>query len=341
MTTPHLSHSLEPYASLVSVVVTSYAMERLKDLLELLDSLKAQTYRNLEIVFVGEGTRELCSRVQGYAEEQRLHNLRIVFNDGLPGLSPARNLGVQHSKGDIISFIDDDALAFPEWAEEIVKTFETYKQAIGIAGPSLPLWEDSSMKWFPEELFWLISCSTPKEASDQGVRQVRNVWGVNMAFRREAFALCRFSEDFIGGNQGSAEGLKLGLEGEDTEFCIQLSRETGRPILFNPRVRLFHKAPYKRLSSPFIRRQAFWQGYTRAVLRQRFGRSFSLSKENAVVGRILFRLLPSALGQLIFRPSVGWRRLSVALTVLFHAFLGYCAGRFPRLGHHLARPYSR
>ena len=124
----------------LSVVVTSYTTEHLENIYALLDSIKNQTYKNTEIIFIAEHSQDLYAKVKAYAEEKSISNMKVVFNDGEPGLSVARNLGVKHSTGDIIGFTDDDALLFPDWAEQIVKALED-DQAIGVTGSAFPLWD--------------------------------------------------------------------------------------------------------------------------------------------------------------------------------------------------------
>lgn len=326
------------------MVITTYTLERLKDLEELLDSLEVQTYDTVEIVFVGEGSRELCERVSAYEKDKGTENLRIVFNDGSPGLSEARNLGVQHARGDVIAFTDDDALPYPEWIEEIVKTLQNHPEAIGVTGPSIPLWQGGDMSWVPEELYWLVSC-TPSFQEHRTFR-VRNGWGVNMAYRREAFAVSRFSEEFGAGNRGNPQSARLGIGGEDTEFGLRIQQETGKVILFNPRIRVLNKVPTYRLSSRFSRRRAFWDGYNKATLRKRFsgrgrGNGFKLTHETAVLRRLLYPFLPRVLAQLLIHPTLGWRQLSLAVDVVFHTFLGFFAGSVPWPGKMIERHYSK
>ncbi|MDA1097243.1 MAG: glycosyltransferase, partial [Chloroflexi bacterium] len=81
--------------ALVSVVVSGYTKQRLRDIEELLDSLQSQTFPNIETVFVGEGDPDLCPAVMAYAEAKGMKDVRTVFNDGVAGLSPARNLGAR------------------------------------------------------------------------------------------------------------------------------------------------------------------------------------------------------------------------------------------------------
>ena len=160
---------------LLSISITSYTIERLKDITELLDSIKAQTYSNIEIVFVAERSMELLSEVKRYGDENAIANVKVIFNHGEAGMSAARNLGIREAKGDIIAFVDDDALLFPEWAEETVKTYED-NSTIAVTGPISPLWEDESMAWFPDELDWILGCSNFSGFSER--REISNVYTV-------------------------------------------------------------------------------------------------------------------------------------------------------------------
>jgi len=334
-----------PSEPLVSVVVTSYTLNRLKDIQDLLESLRDQTYRKLELIFVGERTRELCDRVQENAIAQGVSNVRTIFNEGLPGLSPARNLGTKHSNGEIIAFIDDDAVAFPEWIKAIVGTFQEHNDVIGVTGPAYPLWENESLKWLPEEFYWIISCTSPAWAGRDALREVRNSWGVNMAFRREAFTLQSFSSTFVGGNQGLSDGTKAGLLGDETDFSLRLSNLTKRPIYYNPNAKVFHKVYASRLSGRFISHRAFWEGYTKAFLgrlvKTESNDKLDLSMERALLRRVLIHLFPKLMAQIAFHPLLGWKRLWLAITVIGNVALGYGAARYPFIGKYVTPRFSK
>jgi glucosyl-dolichyl phosphate glucuronosyltransferase len=331
---------------LVSVVVTTYAQERLGDLLGLLRSLAGQTYSNVEIIFVGERVRELPVLVTKLAVQDGITNLKVVLNDN-PGLSQSRNLGAKLARGEIVAFIDDDAVARDDWIEEIVKVFVQYPDAIGVAGAAQPLWQDGSMEWFPEEFFWIISCPVPAWTGVSRVQEVRNAWGVNMAFRKEALEVVHFSEVFGVSNRGQADSVKLGLSGDDTEFCLRLRHVTGRPILFNPDCQVLHRVPRQRLSTHFIRRRGFWEGYTKATIvralrsHENVAGRFRFSTELTAFRRILFSFTPRMIRQSFRHPRDVWRQLTLAIEVLTLFALGYSAARLPSLGRGLARRYSR
>ncbi|MDD5037922.1 MAG: glycosyltransferase [Dehalococcoidales bacterium] len=301
---------------LLSIVITSYTTERLSDIYELLDSIKTQSYPNLETIFVAERSTELVDRVKTFAREKNMANLKVIFNDGEPGLSAARNLGIKEAKGEIIAFVDDDTVLFPDWAEAMVKAYEN-DAIIGVTGPALPLWEDKSMSWFPEEFYWIISCTA--WADWQETREVRNAWGMNMSFRKEVFPECgSFLNEF---------GYHKGPMAEDNEFSLRVKTKTGKSIVYSPNVRLWHRVHRYRLSQRFIRERAYWIGRSRRMLRRYHTGTDKnedfLSQEHELQKRILTRLLPDIARGFLRNPAVAWRKLSVTTTALYFVVLGY------------------
>ncbi|MCL0036315.1 glycosyltransferase family 2 protein [Dehalococcoidia bacterium] len=53
----------------MSIIITSYTTERLGDIYELLNSIKAQSYPDIETIFIAEHSKELYERVKEYGEE--------------------------------------------------------------------------------------------------------------------------------------------------------------------------------------------------------------------------------------------------------------------------------
>ncbi len=325
---------------MLSVVVTGYTLQRLPDVIEAIESLSQQTYRDLEIIFIAEGPEELAQRVEAFAQNTGIHNLRVIRNDGPSGLTFARNAGVEHARGILIAFLDDDAVAALDWAEQLVQTFASFPEAIGLTGQALPLWLGEEAHWFPDELDWILGST--RFTGWREVRVVRNAAGVNMAFRKEAFEFCRFSAALTAGNQGDPGGIKRGLVGDDTLFSLEACERTGRPILFNPAVVVHNKVYPYRLKPEYVRRRAFWEGYTKASLVRSCGSDYSirLSTEVDLLRRIFLGLLPRTMWELFARPRLAFKKLSLTVTVLFHSALGYAAGRVGFAGLFLTQRYS-
>lgn len=311
---------------MLSIIVTAYTTERINDIFELLDSIQAQTFKDLETIFIIERSNDLLNKINDYLQQKNITAVETVFCTEKLGLVGARNLGIKKVAGEIVAFIDDDVVLFADWAEEMVKAYSD-DSIIGITGPGIPMWEDEKMKWLPEEFHWIVSST----AWWQGKREVRSAWGMNMSFRREAFNYCTFSTDF-GQTTGGKEAWKAGPV-DDAEFSINLRLKTKKLIMYMPQVKVYHKVYKYRLSPKFIRGQCFWQGYSKAVLKKKYrddSDTKALVRERNLLQRILFKLVPRSLLLLFRKPKLAYKQLWLTFYVLFFVSLGYFTGSYPR-----------
>jgi glucosyl-dolichyl phosphate glucuronosyltransferase len=302
---------------LLSIIITGYTTERLNDIYELLDSICAQTYPNFEVIFVVEQSQELLQKVQQYVLRTGMSRTRILFNCGESGLSAGRNVGVKEAAGEIIGFVDDDAVLFSDWAAETMRVFED-ESIIGITGPALPLWDDESMNWFPEEFYWIISCTAWD--SENRVKEVRNACGMNMSFRREAFEKAGlFSHE---------HGFHKGIMAEDNEFSLRVKEKTSKKIMYVPSVKLKHRIHRYRLTTEFIKKRTCWIGYSRRMMKITTKNSQAgllLSQEQKLLRRILFHLFPRVVIKMFTQPDVSWKLLRLCVLSLNSVARGYYA----------------
>jgi len=318
---------------LLSVVITSYTLDRLKDITALLDSVKAQTYNCLETILVIERSAELLERVRQYGEERAVPNMKVIFNYGEPGASASRNLGIKEAKGDIIAFVDDDVLLSPEWAEEMGKAYLEDDSIIGVAGSAEPLWEDESMSWFPEELYWIIGCTA--WSGWKGGQEVRSGAGLNMSFKREGIEMAGGFLSTLGPRRNQDRSWAQGLA-EDAELSLRIQRKTGKPIIYNPKVRLKHRVYRYRLNIKYVAERSYQVGSSRRMLKRFYGQGNQslLDPERDLLKRILTKLSPNILKSFFTHPMIAWRKLSVTVIAVFFVAFGYFCYSFQRLlGH--------
>jgi len=110
----------------VSVVVCTYNRAEYLDMS--LESLHKQSYSNYEIIAVnGPSTDETDQVLAKYSD------IKVILQKELNGLSFARNLGIRASKGEIVAFIDDDAVADIYWLERLVTGYTDLKVG-GVGG---------------------------------------------------------------------------------------------------------------------------------------------------------------------------------------------------------------
>lgn len=99
--------------SLVSVIVPIYKVEDYLD--ECVKSIVGQTYKNIEIILVDDGSPDHCPQK---CDEWAKNDLRIrVVHKQNGGLSSARNAGLDVAKGEYIAFVDSDDFITPDYVE--------------------------------------------------------------------------------------------------------------------------------------------------------------------------------------------------------------------------------
>ena len=105
---------------MISIIVPIYKVERY--LRQCIDSILNQTYRDLEILLIDDGSPDKCGEI---CEEYAKTDSRIrVFRTENKGLSAARNLGLQEAKGDFIGFVDSDDWIEPDMYEILLRRIE-------------------------------------------------------------------------------------------------------------------------------------------------------------------------------------------------------------------------
>lgn len=102
--------------TLVSVVVPVYNVKEY--LVNCLDSIVSQTYKNIQIILVDDGSSDgstcICKQ---YAKED--DRVELIYKEN-GGLSDARNFGIQRAKGEYITFIDSDDCVSRYYVENLL-----------------------------------------------------------------------------------------------------------------------------------------------------------------------------------------------------------------------------
>lgn len=114
----------------VSIIVPVYKVE--KYLRKCIDSILNQTYENLEIILVNDGSPDNCGEIcDEYAEK---YSKIIVIHKQNGGLSSARNAGLDVATGDYIGFVDSDDWIEPNMYQRLMENAIKYNAEISVAG---------------------------------------------------------------------------------------------------------------------------------------------------------------------------------------------------------------
>lgn len=111
---------------LVSVIVPVYKVEEY--LKECVDSIINQTYKNIEIILIDDGSPDNCGKI---CDEYVKKDSRIkVIHKENGGLSSARNAGLDVAKGEYIAFVDSDDWLMPTYVYDMLKIAMKYNKEI-------------------------------------------------------------------------------------------------------------------------------------------------------------------------------------------------------------------
>jgi glycosyltransferase involved in cell wall biosynthesis len=235
----------------------------------------------------------------------------LVDHHGEPGVSNARNAGIaQVGAGSAIAFIDDDAVAAPDWLERMAAAYRD-ESVLAVGGHIEPVWETGRPGWFPAEFDWVVGCSY--EGLPERIATVRNVTGTNMSFRRQVLST-------LGGFEG-----RFGRCCDETELCIRArQRWPDRPIVYDPAVRVRHRVPAERARWRYFVDRCYLEGRMKATVARLRGGSGALTSEREHALRVLPGSVAHGLRDgLSGRDSDGARRAGAIVVGLLLAALGY------------------
>jgi len=175
---------------------------------KLIPSLKAQTYKNWEVL--------------------------IVTDKDCPG-GPAqkRDWAAEKSQGELLVFIDSDAYAHPDWLKNALKEFKK-KSVAGVCGPGLvppkSSWQEELSGWVWKT--WLGAGEAASYRCQSGQR--REVYDY------PTFNLFVRKSDFL-----KVGGFNCPFwPGEDTKLCHDLVHKLTKKIIYTPQVKVFHQSEF-------------------------------------------------------------------------------------------------
>jgi glycosyltransferase involved in cell wall biosynthesis/GT2 family glycosyltransferase len=258
----------------ISVVICAFTFDRLEVMGESLDSLRAQTLAAHEIVLVIDHAPELLE------EARRLWpDVKIVANREKQGLSGARNTGVAEASGEVVAFLDDDAIAAPDWLQHLADAYAD-PAVLGAGGTVRPRWVEGKPGWFPSEFDWVVGCT--HSGMPQQLSPVRNLVGANMSFRRAPLVeVGGFSHDL-----GRVGTLPVGCEETDLSIRVH-QRWPEAEILYDPAAKVEHVVPATRGRVRYFVDRCRAEGRSKAVLTGMVGSEDGLSSERSYVSRTL------------------------------------------------------
>ncbi len=204
----------------------------------------------------------------------------IIYKiEKIPGLSNARNVALRECETEYISYMDDDAIASPDWLERIVEAFETFgDNAVCVGGRVDPIWEVPRPSWLSEELMGYLS------VVNWGGSEIRiaepHEWfaGTNIAFRvKDILEAGGFNVNL--GRIGSGSVL---LSNEEI-LLINHLREKGKEMVYHPFAVVKHLVPADRLTQNWFRKRVAWQAISDYMMNPEKSMKEAINRRNEII----------------------------------------------------------
>jgi glucosyl-dolichyl phosphate glucuronosyltransferase len=299
------------------VVICAFTPERLPALGEAIEAVGKQSAAPDEIILVVDHSPQLLEEAR-----ERWPQVRVVESRGEKGLSGARNTGVEESKGDVIAFLDDDAVPEPDWLRRLLDAYAD-DEVLGVGGTVRPRWLEGKPDWFPDEFDWVVGCTHSGMPSRRS--PVRNLVGANMSFRRDAV----LEAGGFRSELGRIGTLPVGCE--ETDLCIRIGKR--RPqgeIVYDPAASVEHLVPGTRGTVRYFRERCAAEGRSKAVLTRMVGSAAGLSSERSYVRRTLPLGFLGGLRDALRGDASGIKRAGMIVVGLITTTVGYLRGRAAR-----------
>ncbi|MCX8503507.1 MAG: glycosyltransferase family 2 protein [Beijerinckiaceae bacterium] len=254
-----ISSSTALNSPLLSVVICTFNRASLLSgcLTELARQASGISSRAIDFLVVdnnsNDQTQQVCERFM-----MEWPSLRYVFEPST-GLSHARNRGAIESDSTYIAYLDDDAVAGPEYLQNVIAVLVSHEPDLA-GGPMFPFYTSPKPFWFQDEL------EVRNHASETGFFDCP-ITGANFIIRRDIlFRLGMFSVDY--GMVGSK--LRLGEERNLVEKYRSTTPPNERKIYYSQDCFIYHHVPAEKMKVGYFIRRAFESGRMRMALAKEF-----------------------------------------------------------------------
>lgn len=178
---------------LISIIVPIYKVEKYVN--KCVDSLILQTYSNIEIILVDDGSPDNCGAICDCYQEMD-KRIRVIHKCN-GGLSDARNAGIGVAKGEYIAFVDSDDYVTEHFIEKLYNAIKQQNADVAICSFKLI---DETAKELKEEI---VSDEETIVSGHQLLREVLTPYGGkyvvawNKLYKRKLFETLRFEKGML------------------------------------------------------------------------------------------------------------------------------------------------
>lgn len=232
---------------MLTVIICTY--NRAKYIGPLLESLAANDLAKseYEILLVDnnctDNTRAICD---AFAAAHKDVRFRYVVEPE-QGLSAARNKGIKEAKGDIIVYVDDDALVDAHYLRDYAEWFAAHPETMACGGPIEPLYETEEPKWMSPYTKALLTAWMNYGDKVREYPKGRYPGGGNAAYRKEVFDNVGLFNTALGRKGGN-------LMGSEEKDIFDKMHALHMQVLYLPTPVLHHCIPQAKLEKDYFDR---------------------------------------------------------------------------------------
>lgn len=198
--------SVEDAGPLVSVILPTF--NRAATLPRAIMSVLDQSYRNLELLIVDDGSRDNTAEVVAGIRDPRLRYIPLDVNGGA---SSARNAGLREARGDFIAFQDSDDEWLAGKLEKQVRAAQaTGEAAVTVFHPKILYGRDDAGRYGPHRVCLLPVIENHATADFRHLIHLQNLISTQTLFiSREAFERAGFFDVHLVNSEDWAFGIEL------------------------------------------------------------------------------------------------------------------------------------
>jgi glycosyltransferase involved in cell wall biosynthesis len=212
-----------------------------------LESLINQDYKNekYEIIVVDNNSNDDTASIVERFKREFPNKIHYVFEPEI-GMPKARNKGAAEAKGEILLFIDDDAIATPHWLKGYCSIYEIFPDIVAAGGRIELVFESDKPKWLSDELLTALGNFNFSNKETILLFPVYP-FGGNFSVKRINFI----------STGGFIDDLKT--SNEEKAFFFKLHLNKCR-VGYSPKALVYHHIPSSRLRKRFFIKRGIKQG---------------------------------------------------------------------------------
>lgn len=241
---------------MISAIISTY--NRAEFLPGLFDSVLKQTVKKseYEIVIVNNNSTDDTEKISRKFMEDHPEVNCFYCMETQQGLSYGRNRGIQESKGDLLTFLDDDAVIAPDFLEKTMLFFKSKPHVNAIGGKILLHYVKEEPAWYNPFMASLLGYFNMGDKSQ--VFTGNYFRGSNMSFRKKVF------------DKHGDFDVRLGRSGknlfgsEEKELFYRF-KEKGEEMWYVPEAIVYHLVPVERTRDEFVKKQAWGVGSSERI----------------------------------------------------------------------------